>query len=121
MEIGYDIILKFIIISGLISGVLVTASIVLTNLTNTIEDSEKVTIYECGFNPFSDSRQKFEVRFFLVGILFILFDLDLSFLFPWAISLYNLPLIGFWSVYVFLIILTIGFIYEWLKGGLEWE
>ena len=82
METGYEIIFIFIIISGLLSGLLVTASFVLTNLTNTIEDNEKVTIYECGFTPFSDSRQKFEVRFFLVGILFILFDLELSFLFP---------------------------------------
>jgi NADH-quinone oxidoreductase subunit A len=121
MENGYQIILYFIIISFLISGILVLASLIFTNISNTIEDSEKVTIYECGFDPFSDSRQKFEVRFFLVGILFIIFDLEISFIFPWVISLYNLPIIGFWSLYIFLLILTLGFIYEWLKGGLEWE
>lgn len=121
MEFGYQTILYFIIISGALSSLLVIASIVLTNLSASIEDSEKVTIYECGFAPFGDSRQKFEVRFFLVGILFIIFDLEISFIFPWVISLYNLPILGFWSLYLFLVILTIGFIYEWLKGGLEWE
>ncbi len=121
IENGYEIILYFIIISAIISGALVLASLVLTNISSSIEDSEKVTIYECGFDPFGDSRQKFEVRFFLVGILFIIFDLEISFIFPWAISLYNIPVVGFWSLYLFLIILTIGFIYEWLKGGLEWE
>lgn len=121
IENGYEIILCFIIISGLISSIMATASYVLTNISSSIEDSEKVSIYECGFNPFSDSRQKFEVRFFLVGILFIIFDLEISFIFPWAISLYNIPVLGFWSLYIFLIILTVGFIYEWLKGGLEWE
>ena len=121
IENGYQIILYFIIISAIISGAMVLASLVLTNISSTIEDSEKVTIYECGFDPFGDSRQKFEVRFFLVGILFIIFDLEISFIFPWAISLYNIPVVGFWSLYLFLIILTIGFIYEWLKGGLEWE
>ena len=121
MENGYLIIFYFIIISFILSSILVIASLLLTNISNSIEDSEKVTIYECGFDPFSDSRQKFEVRFFLVGILFIIFDLEISFIFPWAISLYNLPITGFWSLYIFLIILTLGFIYEWLKGGLEWE
>ncbi len=121
IENGYEIILYFIIISAIISGAMVLASLVLTNISSSIEDSEKVTIYECGFDPFGDSRQKFEVRFFLVGILFIIFDLEISFIFPWAISLYNIPVVGFWSLYLFLIILTIGFIYEWLKGGLEWE
>jgi NADH-quinone oxidoreductase subunit A len=82
IENGYEIILYFIIISAIISGAMVLASLVLTNISSSIEDSEKVTIYECGFDPFGDSRQKFEVRFFLVGILFIIFDLEISFIFP---------------------------------------
>ena len=84
-------------------------------------DPEKVSVYECGFDPFGDSRQKFEVRFFLIGILFIIFDLEVSFLFPWSIVLTSLPLIGYWVMCVFLFILTIGLFYEWNKGGLEWE
>ncbi len=84
-------------------------------------DPEKVSVYECGFDPFGDSRQKFEVRFFLVGILFIIFDLEISFLFPWSVSLSHLPIMGYWTMYVFLVILTVGLVYEWMKGGLEWE
>lgn len=84
-------------------------------------DPEKVSVYECGFDPFGDSRQKFEVRFFLIGILFIIFDLEVSFLFPWSIVLTNLPLVGYWVMCLFLFILTVGLFYEWNKGGLEWE
>jgi len=84
-------------------------------------DSEKVSAYECGFNAFDDARLKFDVRFYLVAILFIIFDLEVAFLFPWAVSLGHLGLFGFWSMMVFLGILTIGFIYEWRKGALEWE
>ncbi len=84
-------------------------------------DSEKVSAYECGFNAFDDARLKFDVRFYLVAILFIIFDLEVAFLFPWAVSLGSLGLFGFWSMMVFLGILTIGFIYEWKKGALEWE
>ena len=84
-------------------------------------DAEKLSAYECGFEPFSDSRMEFDVRFYLVAILFIIFDLEIAFLFPWAISLSNIGVLGFWSMIVFLVILTVGFIYEWKKGALEWE
>jgi len=84
-------------------------------------DSEKVSAYECGFDPFDDARGKFDVRFYLVSILFIIFDLEVSFLFPWALTLNNITLFGFWSMILFLFILTIGFIYEWKKGALDWE
>ena len=84
-------------------------------------DPEKLSAYECGFEAFEDSRLEFDVRFYLVAILFIIFDLEIAFLFPWAISLGNIGTLGFWSMMTFLGILTIGFIYEWKKGALEWE
>ena len=84
-------------------------------------DPEKLSAYECGFEAFSDSRIKFDVRFYLVAILFIIFDLEIAFLFPWAISLGNIGALGFWSMILFLTILTIGFIYEWKKGALDWD
>jgi NADH-quinone oxidoreductase subunit A len=84
-------------------------------------DSEKLSAYECGFEPFDDARSKFDVRYYLVAILFIIFDLEVAFLFPWAVSLGAIGLFGFWSMIVFLGVLTIGFIYEWKKGALEWE
>ncbi|WP_420404891.1 NADH-quinone oxidoreductase subunit A [Nisaea sp.] len=84
-------------------------------------DSEKVSAYECGFEAFNDSRGQFDVRFYLVAILFIIFDLEVAFLFPWAISLGGIGLFGFWSMIVFLGVLTVGFVYEWRKGALEWE
>tara|TARA_Y100000992_G_C20986356_1_gene359788 strand:- start:73 stop:441 length:369 start_codon:yes stop_codon:yes gene_type:complete len=84
-------------------------------------DPEKLSAYECGFEPFQDSRMEFDVRFYLVAILFIIFDLEIAFLFPWAISLGNIGLFGFCSMMIFLFILTIGFIYEWKKGALDWE
>jgi NADH-quinone oxidoreductase subunit A len=84
-------------------------------------DSEKLSPYECGFEPFEDARSKFDVRFYLVAILFIIFDLEVAFLFPWAVSLGDLGMFGFWSMMVFLGVLTVGFIYEWKKGALEWE
>ena len=84
-------------------------------------DSEKLSAYECGFEAFSDSRMEFDVRFYLVAILFIIFDLEIAFLFPWAISLGNLGSLGFWSMMIFLFVLTIGFIYEWKKGALDWD
>ena len=84
-------------------------------------DPEKLSAYECGFEPFNDSRMEFDIRFYLVAILFIIFDLEIAFLFPWAITLGNLGLFGFLSMMLFLFILTIGFIYEWKKGALEWE
>lgn len=84
-------------------------------------DSEKSSAYECGFEAFDDARTQFDVRFYLVAILFIIFDLEVAFLFPWAIALGKIGLFGFWSMLVFLAVLTIGFIYEWKKGALEWE
>ena len=84
-------------------------------------DSEKLSAYECGFEAFDDARGRFDVRFYLVAILFIIFDLEVAFLFPWAISLGNIGIFGFWSMMIFLLILTIGFVYEWKKGALEWE
>jgi len=84
-------------------------------------DSEKLSAYECGFEAFDDARMKFDVRFYLVAILFIIFDLEVAFLFPWAVSLGNIGLLGFWSMMFFLFILTVGFIYEWKKGALDWE
>ena len=84
-------------------------------------DPEKLSAYECGFEPFSDSRMEFDIRFYLVAILFIIFDLEIAFLFPWAISLGNIGFVGFISMMIFLFILTIGFIYEWKKGALDWE
>ena len=84
-------------------------------------DPEKLTAYECGFEAFGDSRMEFDVRFYLVAILFIIFDLEIAFLFPWAVSLGNIGVLGFWSMMIFLFILTIGFIYEWKKGALDWD
>ncbi len=84
-------------------------------------DPEKLSAYECGFEPFNDSRMEFDVRFYLVAILFIIFDLEIAFLFPWAISLGTIGFYGYLSMLVFLFILTVGFIYEWKKGALDWE
>ena len=84
-------------------------------------DPEKLSAYECGFEAFSDSRMEFDVRFYLVAILFIIFDLEIAFLFPWAISLGNIGILGFVSMMIFLFILTVGFVYEWKKGALDWE
>ena len=84
-------------------------------------DSEKLSSYECGFNAFDDARMKFDVRFYLVSILFIIFDLEVAFLFPWSVSFHEIGMLGFWSMMVFLGVLTIGFIYEWKKGALEWD
>lgn len=84
-------------------------------------DSEKTSAYECGFEPFADARGKFDVKFYLVSILFLLFDLEVSFLFPWAVSLFGIGLAGFITMCVFLFILSIGFAYEWATGALEWE
>ena len=84
-------------------------------------DPEKVSAYECGFNAFDDARMKFDVRFYLVSILFIIFDLEIAFLFPWAVAFKDISMVGFWSMIVFLSVLTVGFAYEWRKGALEWE
>jgi NADH-quinone oxidoreductase subunit A len=84
-------------------------------------DAEKLSAYECGFNAFDDARMKFDVRFYLVAILFIIFDLEVAFLFPWAVAFGELGWFGFWSMMTFLGVLTVGFIYEWRKGALEWD
>ena len=84
-------------------------------------DPEKVSAYECGFNAFDDARMKFDVRFYLVAILFIIFDLEIAFLFPWAVALKDVSMVGFLSMIAFLSVLTVGFAYEWKKGALEWE
>ena len=84
-------------------------------------DSEKLSPYECGFEAFEDARMKFDVRYYLVAILFILFDLEIAFLFPWAIALKQIGPVGFWAMMIFLAILVVGFVYEWKKGALDWE
>ena len=111
-------ILIFIGIAVALSVVMVIASYVIGTQH---PDVEKNSAYECGFEAFDDSRGKFDVRFYLVAILFIIFDLEVAFLFPWAVTLGKIGAFGFWSMMVFLGILTIGFVYEWRKGALEWE
>ena len=111
-------ILIFLGIAVGLAAVIVIASLIVARQK---PDTEKVSAYECGFAPFNDARRQFDVRFYLVAILFIIFDLEVAFLFPWAISLGSIGMVGFWSMIVFLAILTIGFVYEWKKGALEWE
>ena len=112
------IIFKFLIICIAVVLLLFSISFFLVYQT---PEKEKFSSYECGFNPFSDARSKFEVRFYLVAVLFLLFDLEISFLFPWIISLYNLDWIAYAVMIFFLVLLSIGFIYEWAKGALERE
>ena len=108
----------FLAIAGAIGvGFLIAAAV----LAPKAPDPEKLSAYECGFNAFDDARMKFDVRFYLVAILFIIFDLEVSFLFPWAVAFGKLGAYGFWSMMAFLAVLTIGFIYEWKKGALEWD
>ena len=116
--IHYLPILMFLGIAGLLGLALIIAAFV---LAPNKPDAEKLSAYECGFNAFDDARMKFDVRFYLVSILFIIFDLEVAFLFPWAISLGKIGVFGFLSMAVFLAVLTVGFIYEWRKGALEWE
>ena len=111
-------ILLFIAVAFALGTIFVVASLIIARQK---PDSEKLSPYECGFEPFADARNKFDVRFYLVSILFIIFDLEVAFLFPWAVSLGKIGLFGFWSMIVFLAVLTVGFIYEWKKGALEWE
>ena len=111
-------ILIFIIVAGAVSVAMVVASLLVARQK---PDPEKLSPYECGFDAFDDARRQFDVRFYLVSILFIIFDLEVAFLFPWAVSLGNIGLFGFWSMMLFLAVLTVGFIYEWKKGALEWE
>jgi NADH-quinone oxidoreductase subunit A len=111
-------ILLFIGIAAVLGAVLAVVPFV---LAPSKPDPEKLSAYECGFPAFDDARMKFDVRFYLVSILFIIFDLEVAFLFPWAISLKSTGAFGFWSMVAFLAVLTVGFIYEWKKGALEWE
>ena len=110
-------ILIFLVIAIGLGLVLLLAAVVLA-VRN--PDPEKVSAYECGFNAFDDARMKFDVRFYLVSILFIIFDLEVAFLFPWAVAFGEISMVGFWSMMVFLGVLTVGFAYEWKKGALEW-
>jgi NADH-quinone oxidoreductase subunit A len=114
----YFPILVFLAIAGGIATAMIVASFVLARQR---PDSEKLSPYECGFEPFEDARVRFDVRYYLVAILFIIFDLEVAFLFPWAVSLGDIGVFGFWSMIVFLGVLTVGFAYEWRKGALEWE
>ena len=107
----------FAIATGLSAAFVLSAFVV----GNQRPDDEKMAAYECGFDAFDDSRRQFDVRFYLVAILFIIFDLEVAFLFPWAVALGGIGLFGFWSMMLFLAVLTVGFIYEWKKGALEWE
>ena len=114
----YSPLVVFIGLATLICGALLVAPFVVAYKS---PDPAKLSPYECGFDPFDDARMKFDVRFYLVAILFIIFDLEVSFLFPWAVAFGKLGLFGFWSMMLFLAVLTVGFIYEWRKGALEWE
>jgi len=114
----YFPVLLFLLIAIVLGLVLLLLPVV---LTESQPDPEKNSAYECGFGAFDDARTRFDVRFYLVAILFIIFDLEVAFLFPWAVALGDIGLFGFWSMMIFLGILTIGFVYEWKKGALEWE
>ena len=108
----------FVAVALVIAGALLIAPFL---VAYKLPDPEKLSAYECGFNAFDDARMKFDVRFYLVSILFIIFDLEVAFLFPWAVSFSEVGMLGFWSMMVFLAVLTVGFIYEWKKGALEWD
>jgi NADH-quinone oxidoreductase subunit A len=119
---GYFPVLLFIIVGVLVGVVPLLIGWVLSSVLGfNRPDSEKLSPYECGFEAFEDARMKFDVRYYLVAILFILFDLEIAFLFPWAVTLKELGGFGFWSMMLFLALLVVGFIYEWKKGALEWE
>ncbi|MCY4153542.1 MAG: NADH-quinone oxidoreductase subunit A [Aestuariivita sp.] len=111
-------ILVFLVIAIGLGVVLILAAVIVAVRA---PDPEKLSAYECGFNAFDDARMKFDVRFYLVAILFIIFDLEIAFLFPWAVAFSELSDVSFWSMMVFLAVLTIGFAYEWKKGALEWQ
>lgn len=118
MLIEYLYIYILLCFSIVLSIIMLLLSMVLIARTG---DVEKISAYECGFHPFEDARAKFDVRFYLVAILFIIFDLEITFLFPWCVTLGKVGALGFWSMMVFLWILIIGFVYEWKKGALDWE
>ena len=114
----YFPVLVFMAIAAVIATVMVALPVM---VAPSKPDAEKLSAYECGFDSFGDARGKFDVRFYLVSILFIIFDLEVAFLFPWAVALKTIGTYGFWSMMGFLGVLTVGFIYEWKKGALEWE
>jgi NADH-quinone oxidoreductase subunit A len=118
MLLEYLPILIFLGLAGALAVIILLASFIIARQR---PDAEKNSTYECGFDAFEDARIKFDVRFYLVAILFIIFDLEVAFLFPWAVTLSKTGAFGFWSMFVFLGILTVGFAYEWRKGALEWE
>lgn len=118
MILEYLFIFKYIFFCLFIVLILLSISVFLVYQK---PDLEKLSTYECGFNPFSDARSKFEIRFYLIGILFIIFDLEISFLFPWVVAYYNIHILGHYVLLYFIIILTLGFIFEWVKGALDWE
>ncbi len=118
LALDYLPVVFFLILGAIISTLFIVGSALLAPSN---PDPEKNSAYECGFNAFDDARMKFDVRFYLVAILFIIFDLEVAFLFPWAVSLGTIGLVGFWSMVAFLGVLTVGFIYEWRSGALEWE
>ena len=119
---GYLPILLFIGIALALSGAFVVLPMAISRLTGTHKPTaEKLSEYECGFPAFEDSRAQFDVRFYLVAILFIIFDLEVAFLFPWAVAFKDVGWFGFWSMMAFLAVLTVGFVYEWRKGALEWD
>jgi NADH-quinone oxidoreductase subunit A len=115
---GYLPILVFLVIAGGIALAMVGGSLLVAHQK---PYAEKLSAYECGFEAFDDARRRFDVRYYLVAILFIIFDLEVAFLFPWAVALKGIGAFGFWSMIAFLGVLTVGFIYEWCKGALEWE
>ncbi len=115
---NYVPILIFLVVASLLGCLLLFLGRV---LAPNRPDEAKLSPYECGFEAFEDSRMKFDVRYYLVAILFIIFDLEIAFLFPWAIVLEDIGVFGFWAMMLFLGILVVGFVYEWMKGALEWE
>ena len=117
-NLDYIFILIFIVIGA---GMAIAMYLLSKVLSPSSPDTEKLSAYECGFEAFDDARSKFDVKFYLVSILFIIFDLEIAFLFPWAVSLSNIGALGFYSMMFFLFILTVGFIYEWKNGALDWE
>lgn len=118
MNLDYKIIILLILFSLILSIIICFASLLLSEKT---PDKEKVSVYECGFDPFHSPGEPFSIRFFLIAILFLVFDLEISYLFPWSCSTNLICLQGHLIVIIFIIILTLGLVYEWMKGGLEWE
>lgn len=119
---NYFPVLVFVIVGLAIGVVMLALGLILGRLMGHARaDSEKQSPYECGFEAFEDARMQFDVRYYLVAILFIIFDLEIAFLFPWAVALEKIGMAGFWAMMIFLAVLVVGFIYEWRKGALEWE